>query len=136
MGFVEERRSKLALLLVQLDDTFFDGARRNQPIDRDGASLSDAVGAIGSLRVNRRIPRRIKSCRPKRLAIATCESAPSRPRAAASRKAGCFAERTTPKSEFPWRTTPAATKASTWGRRVVVLHCRVAVARGSVAKRD
>jgi hypothetical protein len=60
VAFVEERRGKLALLLVKLDDAFFDGARRNQPIDRDGASLSDAVGAIGSLRLNRRIPPRIE----------------------------------------------------------------------------
>jgi hypothetical protein len=43
MAFVEERRSKLALLVVKLDDAFFDGARRNQPIDRDGASLSDVA---------------------------------------------------------------------------------------------
>jgi len=53
VAFVEERRSKLALLLVKLDDAFFDGTRRNQPIDRDGTSLSDAAGAIGSLLLNK-----------------------------------------------------------------------------------
>jgi hypothetical protein len=129
VAFVEERRSKLALLLVKLDDALFDGARRNQPIDRDGASLSDAVGVAPQppdSTTDRVLP-------AERLAIATCESAPSRPRAAASRKAGCFAERTTPKPEFPWRTTPAATKASTWGRKVVVLDRRVAVERKPAA---
>ena len=46
-------------VLVQLDDLFFDGVARHQPVDGHRALLADAVGAVGGLVFDGRVPPRV-----------------------------------------------------------------------------
>src|SRR5882757_649201 len=51
-GGLEQR----ALLLLERQDAFLDGAQRDQAIDEHRAFLADAVGAIGGLRLDGGVP--------------------------------------------------------------------------------
>src|SRR5258708_23277017 len=53
---MEGRGGKPALFLLQFDDPLFDRARGDQFIDEDGLCLADAVGAVGRLVLDRRVP--------------------------------------------------------------------------------
>ncbi len=45
-----------ALLRLELEDALLDRARRDQPVDEHGLVLADAVGAVGGLVLDRRVP--------------------------------------------------------------------------------
>src|SRR5204862_5637382 len=53
---IEGRGGKPALFILQFDDPLFDRARGDQFIDKDGLCLADAVGAVGRLVLDRRVP--------------------------------------------------------------------------------
>jgi hypothetical protein len=42
-------------VLVQIDDAFLDSVARDQPVDRHGSLLAQAVGAVGCLVYDGRI---------------------------------------------------------------------------------
>ena len=60
VGAFEEARDKVALGSVELEDLFFDRVLGHEAIDRDGAGLADAVGAVGRLIFDGGVPPRVE----------------------------------------------------------------------------
>src|SRR5947209_9037358 len=56
---VERRRGERPFPRLQLEDALLDGAGGDQLVDEDRLVLADAVGAVGRLVLNRRVPPRV-----------------------------------------------------------------------------